>query len=90
MELRVKYGNSTQAKIQGGPMNSVYFLDHIHFHWGNSDHKGSEHFINGKSYPMEMHAVHLKPHMSFEQAIKLPDGIVVVAYIFEVCTSELR
>ncbi|GJQ69593.1 hypothetical protein Trydic_g6687 [Trypoxylus dichotomus] len=84
VQLRVKYANSTQAKIQGGPMSSTYVLDSIHFHWGNNDHKGSEHMINGKSYPMEMHAVHLKPHMTLEQAMKLPDGIVVVAYIFEI------
>lgn len=35
---------------------------------------------------MEMHAVHVKQHMTLEQASKLADGVVVVAYIFEVNT----
>jgi len=34
---------------------NVYSLDHIHFHWGSSDDRGSEHTINGRAYPLEMH-----------------------------------
>lgn len=82
--VKPKFPPGKAATIQGGPLASPYVLDHLHFHWGSSDHKGSEHTINGKTYPMEMHAVHLKEHLNIEQAAKLPDGIAVVGYIFEV------
>lgn len=30
----------------------------IHFHWGSNSGQGSEHFIDGKQYPLEGHFVH--------------------------------
>lgn len=30
----------------------------LHFHWGSKDTQGSEHRIEGKQFPMEMHMVH--------------------------------
>ncbi|XP_022907515.1 carbonic anhydrase 3-like isoform X2 [Onthophagus taurus] len=82
--IKPKYATGKQAGIQGGPLSAMYILDHIHFHWGSSDHKGSEHTINGKSFPMEMHAVHLKEHLTLEQAAKVSDGIAIVGYFFEI------
>ena len=34
--------------IEGGGLPGTFLLDHIHFHWGNDDTHGSEHFINSK------------------------------------------
>ena len=36
--------------IQGGGLNGIYLLDHIHFHWGHDDSHGSEHLIDSKPY----------------------------------------
>ncbi|XP_071051486.1 carbonic anhydrase 1-like isoform X1 [Onthophagus taurus] len=91
--IKPKYATGKQAGIQGGPLSAMYILDHIHFHWGSSDHKGSEHTINGKSFPMEMHAVHLKEHLTLEQAAKVSDGIAIVGYFFEIeetCNRAIR
>ena len=36
--------------IRGGGLVGIFLLDHIHFHWGNDDTHGSEHFINSRPY----------------------------------------
>jgi hypothetical protein len=41
--------NPSLLNITGGPYGSdIYQLAQFHFHWGCSDHEGSEHTINGK------------------------------------------
>ncbi len=35
-----------------------YCFDSLHFHWGATNEFGSEHFIDNKSYPLEVHLVH--------------------------------
>ena len=35
-----------------------YCFDSLHFHWGVDNEHGSEHTINGKQYPLELHLVH--------------------------------
>ena len=29
-------------------------IDFTHFHWGSHNQRGSEHYLMGKSYPMEV------------------------------------
>jgi carbonic anhydrase len=38
--------------------NKDYKLAQFHLHWGGEDSEGSEHTVDGKSYPAELHAVH--------------------------------
>ena len=38
--------------------NGGYEFAELQFHWGDSENKGSEHQIDGKSFPMEAHLVH--------------------------------
>ena len=42
--------------LQGG-LNGSYEFAQAHLHWGSKDNAGSEHTIDGKHYPMEMHLV---------------------------------
>ena len=35
-----------------------FCLDSFHFHWGSSDLYGSEHYVDGGAYPLEIHFVH--------------------------------
>ena len=46
------------TEISGGGLNGTYQFAQLHFHWGNSENKGSEHIIEGKAFPMEVHLVH--------------------------------
>ena len=43
---------------------NVYYFSHLHFHWGPNNSVGSEHKVNGKSYPLEMHLVHKTKNIS--------------------------
>ena len=45
--------------ISGGGLEGwKYEFAQLQFHWGDSENKGSEHQIDGKSFPMEAHLVH--------------------------------
>lgn len=63
--------------------NEEYNLDHLHFHWGCENSRGSEHTVEGQSYSMELHLVHYKAsYGSVEEAIKHSDGLFVIALFF--------
>ncbi|KAF8763345.1 putative carbonic anhydrase 3 like protein [Argiope bruennichi] len=46
--------NSDPPFIKGGGLDGKYTFRQLHFHWGSSNDKGSEHRIDGKSYPGEV------------------------------------
>ena len=43
-----------------------YCFDSLHFHWGKHNGHGSEHTVNGESFPLEVHLVHYS--CDYEQA----------------------
>ncbi|XP_053999315.1 carbonic anhydrase 7-like [Hylaeus anthracinus] len=70
--------------VSGGPLNGSYVFQQLHFHWGQNDKIGSEDLINNKSFSMELHAVFWKKsYESSEEAMKHPDGLTVLAYLYE-------
>jgi len=40
--------------LKGGPLEGSYELWQFHAHWGSNNDNGSEHTINGRSYPAEV------------------------------------
>ena len=63
----------------GGGLPTTYVLEQIHIHWE------AEHTIDGVRDPMEMHFVHYdKEFANSSSASKYPNGIAVVAVLFEV------
>ncbi|XP_032902059.1 carbonic anhydrase 4-like [Amblyraja radiata] len=77
--------------ISGGMLPGTYKADHLHFHWGTATSPGSEHTIDGTQYPMEMHIVHLNQnYRSKEEALKHPDGLAVVAFMFTESDSDAK
>ena len=40
--------------ISGGPLSYKYRVTEINFHWGSIDTLGSEHTIDGQSFPAEV------------------------------------
>jgi carbonic anhydrase len=39
-------------------LGKTFEMKQFHFHWGENDFVGSEHLINSKRYPLEIHMVH--------------------------------
>eukprot|EP01083_Nonionella_stella_P090124 251801_1 len=51
--------------------HDAFCLDSIHFHWGLTDSTGSEHQLNGNSYPLELHFLHYScQHMSLGSTLE--------------------
>ncbi|XP_019628741.1 PREDICTED: uncharacterized protein LOC109473311 [Branchiostoma belcheri] len=81
-------GNSFQVNVSGagtelsgGPLNGTYELLQFHGHWGPYlKTEGSEHTVDGKTYPAELHLVHWNiKYKSVSEAMKEPDGLAVIA-----------
>ncbi|XP_015266527.1 PREDICTED: carbonic anhydrase 6 [Gekko japonicus] len=66
-----------------GTFTAVQF----HFHWGGLDLEasGSEHTVDGMRYIAELHIVHYNSakYSSFEEAKDKPDGLAVLAFLYE-------
>jgi len=90
--LSVRKDNKEENGIvSGGPLNSdEYVMLQLHFHWGANNQRGSEHTIDGKEFPMEMHIVHIKRGLTIEQALAAPDGLAVVGQMFEITDDDNR
>ena len=44
--------------VSGGGLVGSYKTIQFHLHWGANEHKGSEHVVNGQSYPAEVRGAH--------------------------------
>ncbi|RXN24696.1 carbonic anhydrase 1 [Labeo rohita] len=76
--------NDDSSTLTEGPISGKYRLKQFHFHWGASDDKGSEHTVDGKCYPAELHLVHWNTeYPSFGEAASKPDGLAVVGVFLE-------
>ncbi|XP_067225856.1 carbonic anhydrase 4-like [Chanodichthys erythropterus] len=81
-----------KVAVQGGDLPGVYNTKQFHLHWGNgSSSSGSEHTVDGKQYPIELHivSVHSKYNGSVSAALAANDstGLAVLGFFIE-ATSE--
>uniref|UniRef100_A0A8C3DYI4 Carbonic anhydrase n=2 Tax=Corvus moneduloides TaxID=1196302 RepID=A0A8C3DYI4_CORMO len=61
----------------------------LHLHWGSPLGPGSEHTINGRRFPAEIHVVHYNTkYDSFTEAMVHPDGLAVLGAFLEVGHGE--
>jgi len=74
--------------LSGGPLDGDYQILQLHFHWGADDSKGSEHTLDGKQFPLEMHIVHKKMGVSVADALNMTGGLAVAGFFFEVADSD--
>jgi len=62
-----------------------YELLQIHYHWDASDALGSEHTVDGKAYPLEVHFVHGNTkYKSNGQYLTNADGLLVIGVFYEI------
>ncbi|CAB4000264.1 Carbonic anhydrase 2, partial [Paramuricea clavata] len=76
------YTDSSNPKIANGGLPGVFKLVEFHFHWGSDDSQGSEHRVNNRAFPAELHLVHLNTKYSnFTEGVKHADGLAVLSVL---------
>merc|ERR1712168_1705437 len=53
----------------------------FHYHWGKDDRTGSEHVINYKQWPMEVHIVHKNAKYTAAEFLSKGDGALVLGFM---------
>ncbi|GAB1597587.1 carbonic anhydrase 2-like isoform X1 [Argonauta hians] len=76
--------------LSGGGLNGTYKAAQLHFHWAEGMlNKGSEHGVNGKYYPLEMHIVHFKStYPNIAPALNDKSGLAVLGFFFQISEEE--
>ncbi|KAG7473202.1 hypothetical protein MATL_G00093080 [Megalops atlanticus] len=83
----VEYDDTTdKSTLSGGPLEDRYRLCQFHFHWGESNAWGSEHTIDRRLYPAELHLVHWNAdkYSLFEEAVMEENGLAVLGVFLKV------
>ncbi|XP_048868902.1 carbonic anhydrase 4-like isoform X1 [Brienomyrus brachyistius] len=83
--VKVTFGDGL-VKISGGGLPGSYDVQQFHLHWGNgSDVPGSEHTVDGKHYPMEIHIVTMKSEFKGNMTLAITDsnGLAVLGFLIE-------
>ncbi|XP_071495386.1 carbonic anhydrase 4-like [Diadema antillarum] len=70
--------------IKGGGLSGKYQALQFHFHWGSDSTKGSEHSVDGVTYPAEMHIVHRKVGLTADEALQVKDGLAVLSVMIKI------
>lgn len=81
------------VEVSGGGLGHVYSSLQLHFHWGSEgshDSPGSEHTVDSKRYPMEMHIVNKRKDLNLTEALKTPGGLAALAFFIEASASSKR
>lgn len=75
--------------VEGGNLPGRYHTTEFHFHWGSTDHKGSEHTVDGHRFPMELHLIQKSSrYNNLSHAMQEPDGLAVFAVFFELSAQD--
>ncbi|GAB1607684.1 carbonic anhydrase 7-like [Argonauta hians] len=94
----VIYNNGKTVKITtegdffvaNGGLRNPYKTDHVHLHWGKNNNNGTEHYIDTKSFAMELHMVNydIKKYNTVQAAAPNPDGLAVLGVIYEISEED--
>uniref|UniRef100_A0A3Q1J7E8 Carbonic anhydrase n=1 Tax=Anabas testudineus TaxID=64144 RepID=A0A3Q1J7E8_ANATE len=82
--VKVTFGSG--VRVSGGDLSEPYDCIQFHLHWGNgSSVPGSEHTVDAKRYPMELHIVCIKSFYKEDIAHALTDstGLAVLGFFIE-------
>ena len=72
-------------------LHYLYYIEQLHFHWGKNSSYGSEHAIDNKRYPLEMHLVHYNSkYQNVTDAIlgEARNGLAVISVLFEISKED--
>jgi carbonic anhydrase len=82
--------SSSAPTITGGRLGvDTFEFSQFHWHWGSVSTKGSEHTLDGKEYPAELHLVHFNTkYGDIATAVSKADGLAVLGFFYEVSATE--
>ncbi|XP_033628377.1 carbonic anhydrase 2-like [Asterias rubens] len=71
--------------VSEGGLSAPYKAAQFHFHWGNVNTVGSEHTVDGKQYPAEVHIVcYNTKQASVAEAAGTEDGLTVLGFLIDI------
>ncbi|XP_018424161.1 PREDICTED: carbonic anhydrase 15-like [Nanorana parkeri] len=80
---------SGDISISGANLPNTYRALQFHFHWGSPTKDGSEHTVDGKQFPLELHIVHMNDkYSSVTEAKKDPQGLAVLGILITVGETD--
>ncbi|XP_058795079.1 carbonic anhydrase 2-like [Phymastichus coffea] len=89
--VKLELNGAHKPLLWGGPLTDKYEFAELQFRWGPSDARGAEHSIEGtcvsplSRFSMEAQAVHCnKKYGSMEACQEKPDGLAIIAFLFQV------
>ncbi|XP_058477212.1 carbonic anhydrase 4-like isoform X2 [Solea solea] len=87
--VKVSFGSG--VKVSGGDLPEAYNSLQFHLHWGmGSSIPGSEHTVDGKRYPMELHIVNIKSSLNGNTTLAVADstGLAALGFFIEVMSGD--
>jgi len=82
VQMDVLSPNPGAGLLSGGPLTGSYTILQLHFHWGKWDKRGSEHTLDGKEFPLELHVVHTQDGNT--DPLNTDSGLSVTGFFFEI------
>ncbi|KAM4715239.1 uncharacterized protein FYW61_018182 [Anableps anableps] len=82
----VKVNFHSGVRISGGDLSESYDSLQFHLHWGNGTSiPGSEHTVDGKRFPMELHIVNSKSSYNGNTTLAIADseGLAALGFFIE-------
>nr|XP_031297446.1 carbonic anhydrase-related protein isoform X3 [Camelus dromedarius] len=78
----------SKSVLSGGPLpqGHEFELYEVRFHWGRENQRGSEHTVNFKAFPMELHLIHWNATLfgSIDEAVGKTHGIAIIALFVQI------
>ena len=76
--------------LSRGPLSYNYTLDHIVIHYATDVHRGSEHLIDGNSFPVEIqfYLFNSQLYSSWKDAESKPNGIASLALLALIANGD--
>ncbi|XP_034563505.1 carbonic anhydrase XVb [Notolabrus celidotus] len=87
----VKVALKSGLTVSGGNLPEAFDSLQFHLHWGNGVAiPGSEHTVNGKRYPMELHIVNSKSSLNGNTTLAVADsqGLAALGFFIEEMTGN--
>ncbi|XP_069082640.1 carbonic anhydrase 4 [Pleurodeles waltl] len=77
---------SKNMQISDGGLSKSYRTVQFHLHWGTKESEGSEHLIDGRRYPAELHIVHEIQGATTAKSDEKP--LAVLGFFFEKADND--